>query len=96
MTSFALLWQKTGFFSKRLALAFSTVFASKAASSGLLGAGSAASLGLDGNDLGKALTVMTELTRAANQEKQQFDPSILEPQLNRAQRRKAKRRKHHV
>lgn len=62
----------------------------------VLGTGSAASLGLDGNDLGKALTVMTELTRAANQEKKQFDPSILAPQLNRAQRRKAKRRKHHV
>ena len=44
MTSFALLWQKTGFFSKRLAFAFSTVFASKAASSGLLGAGSAAGI----------------------------------------------------
>ena len=44
MTSFALLWQKTGFFSKRLALAFSTVFASKAASSGLLGTGSAAGI----------------------------------------------------
>ena len=44
MTSFALLWQKTGFFSKRLALAFSTVFAAKAASSGLLGTGSAAGI----------------------------------------------------
>ena len=57
--------------------------------------GSAAALGLDGNDLGKALTVMTELTRAANQEKQKFDPSLLAPQLNREQRRKAKRRRHH-
>lgn len=54
-----------------------------------------AALGLDGNDLGKALTVMTELTRAANQEKQKFDPSLLAPQLNREQRRKAKRRRHH-
>ena len=61
----------------------------------VLGAGAAASLGLDGNDLGKALTVMTERTRAANQEKQQFDPSILAPQLNREQRRKEKRRRHH-
>lgn len=61
----------------------------------VLGEGSAASLGLDGNDLGKALTVMTELTRAANQEKQKFDPSLLAPQLNREQRRKAKRRRHH-
>ena len=34
----------------------------------VLGNGAAAALGLDGNDLGKALTVMTELTRAANQE----------------------------
>ena len=50
--------------------------------------GSAAALGLDGNDLGKALTVMTELTRAANQEKQKFDPSLLAPQLNREQRRR--------
>lgn len=61
----------------------------------VLGKGSAAALGLDGNDLGKALTVMTELTRAANQEKQKFDPSLLAPQLNREQRRKAKRRRHH-
>lgn len=61
----------------------------------VLGEGSAAALGLDGNDLGKALTVMTELTRAANQEKQKFDPSLLAPQLNREQRRKAKRRRHH-
>lgn len=38
---------------------------------------------------------MTELTRAANQEKQKFDPSLLAPQLNREQRRKAKRRRHH-
>ena len=57
----------------------------------VLGKGSAAALGLDG----KALTVMTELTRAANQEKQKFDPSLLAPQLNREQRRKAKRRRHH-
>lgn len=61
----------------------------------VLGKGSAAALGLDGNDLGKALTVMTELTRAANQEKQKFDPSLLAHQLNREQRRKAKRRRHH-
>lgn len=61
----------------------------------VLGKGSAAALGLDSNDLGKALTVMTELTRAANQEKQKFDPSLLAPQLNREQRRKAKRRRHH-
>ena len=58
----------------------------------VLGKGSVAALGLDGNDLGKALT---ELTRAANQEKQKFDPSLLAPQLNREQRRKAKRRRHH-
>lgn len=44
MTSFALLWQKTGFFSKRLTFAFFTVFASKAASNGLLGTGSAAGI----------------------------------------------------
>ena len=61
----------------------------------VLGEGSAVALGLDGNDLGKALTVMTELTRATNQEKQKFDPSLLAPQLNREQRRKAKRRRHH-
>ena len=61
----------------------------------VLGKGSAEALGLDGNDLGKALTVMTELTRAANQDKQKFDPSLLSPQLNREQRRKAKRRRHH-
>lgn len=60
----------------------------------VLGDGAACALGLDGNDLGKALTVMTELTRAANQEKQKFDPSILAPQLNREQRRSAKRRHH--
>ena len=61
----------------------------------VLGEGAAVSIGLDGNDLGKALTAMTELTRAANLEKKQFDPSILAPQLNREQRRKAKRRRHH-
>lgn len=61
----------------------------------VLGEGAAVSVGLDGNDLGKALTAMTELTRAANLEKKQFDPSVLAPQLNREQRRKAKRRRHH-
>ena len=61
----------------------------------VLGEGAAVSIGLDGNDLGKALTAMTELTRAANLEKKQFDPSVLAPQLNREQRRKAKRRRHH-
>lgn len=61
----------------------------------VLGEGAAASLGLDGNDLGKALTVMTELTRAANLEKQQFDPRFLSQQLNRGQRRSAKHRHRH-
>ncbi len=61
----------------------------------VLGEGAAASLGLDGNDLGKAMTVMIELIRAANLEKQQFDPSILAPKLNREQRRSAKRRHRH-
>lgn len=61
----------------------------------VLGEGAAASLGLDGNDLGKAMTVMIELIRAAKLEKQQFDPSILAPKLNREQRRSAKRRHRH-
>lgn len=61
----------------------------------VLGEGAAASLGLDGNDLGKAMTVMIELTRAANLEKRQFDPRFLSQQLNREQRRSAKRRHRH-
>lgn len=61
----------------------------------VLGEGAAASLGLDGNGLGKAMTVMIELTRAANLEKRQFDPRFLSQKLNREQRRSAKRRHRH-
>lgn len=57
---------------------------------GVLGDGASARLGLDGNDLGKALEVVVEMTRVVNEGRKKFalpdGPAAPIPQ-NRAQRR---------
>lgn len=54
---------------------------------GVLGDGASARLGLDGNDLGKALEVVVEMTRVVNEGRKKFAlPAAPIPQ-NRAQRR---------
>lgn len=53
----------------------------------VLGDGASARLGLDGNDLGKALEVVVEMTRVVNEGRKKFAlPAAPIPQ-NRAQRR---------
>ena len=65
---------------------------------GVLGDGASARLGLDGNDLGKALEVVVEMTRVVNEGRKKFalpdGPAAPIPQ-NRAQRRKQKKHKPH-
>lgn len=59
---------------------------------GVLGDGASARLGLDGNDLGKAMEVVVEMTRVVNEGRKKFAlPAAPIPQ-NRAQRRQ--RQKH--
>lgn len=57
---------------------------------GVLGDGASARLGLDGNDLGKAMEVVVEMTRVVNEGRKKFalpdGPAAPIPQ-NRAQRR---------
>lgn len=54
---------------------------------GVLGDGASARLGLDGNDFGKALEVVVEMTRVVNEGRKKFAlPAAPIPQ-NRAQRR---------
>lgn len=58
---------------------------------GVLGDGASARLGLDGNDLGKALEVVVEMTRVVNEGRKKFAlPAAPIPQ-NRAQRRHQRR-----
>lgn len=58
---------------------------------GVLGDGASARLGLDGNDFGKALEVVVEMTRVVNEGRKKFAlPAAPIPQ-NRAQRRQQKR-----
>lgn len=60
---------------------------------GVLGDGASARLGLDGNDLGKALEVVVEMTRVVNEGRKKFAlPAAPIPQ-NRAQRRQQKKHK---
>lgn len=58
---------------------------------GVLGDGASALLGLDGNDLGKAMEVVVEMTRVVNEGRKKFalpdGPAAPIPQ-NRAQRRR--------
>lgn len=59
---------------------------------GVLGDGASARLGLDGNDLGKALEVVVEMTRVVNEGRKKFAlPAAPIPQ-NRAQRRQQKKK----
>ena len=58
---------------------------------GVLGDGASARLGLDGDDLGKALEVVVEMTRVVNEGRKKFAlPAAPIPQ-NRAQRRQQKK-----
>ena len=58
---------------------------------GVLGDGASARLGLDGNDLGKALEVVVEMTCVVNEGRKKFAlPAAPIPQ-NRAQRRQQKK-----
>ena len=58
---------------------------------GVLGDGASARLGLDGNDLDKALEVVVEMTRVVNEGRKKFAlPAAPIPQ-NRAQRRQQKK-----
>lgn len=61
---------------------------------GVLGDGASARLGLDGNDLGKAMEVVVEMTRVVNEGRKKFalsaGPAAPIPQ-NRAQRRQQKK-----
>ena len=63
---------------------------------GVLGDGASARLGLDGNDLGKAMEVVVEMTRVVNEGRKKFTlpdgPGAPIPQ-NRAQRRQQKKHK---
>ena len=62
---------------------------------GVLGDGASAHLGLDGNDLGKAMEVVVEMTRVVNEDRKKFAlPAAPIPQ-NRAQRRQQKKHKPH-
>ena len=62
---------------------------------GVLGDGASARLGLDGNDLGKAMEVVVEMTRVVNEGRKKFAlPAASIPQ-NRAQRRQQKKQKKH-
>ena len=65
---------------------------------GVLGDGASARLGLDGNDLGKAMEVVVEMTRVINEGRKKFalpdGPAAPIPQ-NRAQRRQQKKQKKH-
>ena len=58
---------------------------------GVLGDGASARLGLDGNDFGKAMEVIVEMTRVVNEGRKKFAlPAAPIPQ-NRAQRRQQKK-----
>lgn len=63
---------------------------------GVLGDGASARLGLDGNDFGKAMEVIVEMTRVVNEGRKKFalpdGPAVPIPQ-NRAQRRQQKKHK---
>lgn len=65
---------------------------------GVLGDGASTRLGLDGNDLGKAMEVVVEMTRVVNEGRKKFalpdGPAAPIPQ-NRAQRRQQKKHKPH-
>ena len=61
---------------------------------GVLGDGASARLGLDGNDLGKAMEVVVEMTRVVDEGRKKFAlPAAPIPQ-NRAQRRQQKKKQH--
>lgn len=63
---------------------------------GVLGDGASARLGLDGNDLGKALEVVVEMTRVVNEGRKKFalpDGTAAPIPQNRAQRRQQKKHK---
>ncbi len=60
----------------------------------VLGDGASARLGLDGNDLGKALEVVVEMTRVVNEGRKKFalpDGPVAPFPQNRAQRRQQKK-----
>lgn len=62
---------------------------------GVLGDGASARLGLDGNDLGKAMEVVVEMTRVVNEGRKKFalpDGPVAPFPQNRAQRRQQKKR----
>lgn len=61
---------------------------------GVLGDGASARLGLDGNDFGKAMEVIVEMTRVVNEGRKKFalpDGSFAPISQNRAQRRQQKK-----
>lgn len=63
---------------------------------GVLGDGASARLGLDGNDFGKAMEVIVEMTRVVNEGRKKFalpDGSAAPIPQNRAQRRQQKKHK---
>lgn len=63
---------------------------------GVLGDGASARLGLDGNDFGKAMEVIVEMTRVVNKGRKKFalpDGSAAPIPQNRAQRRQQKKHK---
>lgn len=65
---------------------------------GVLGDGASARLGLDGNDFGKAMEVIVEMTRVVNEGRKKFalpDGSAAPIPQNRAQRRQQKKHKPH-
>lgn len=65
---------------------------------GVLGDGASARLGLDGNDLGKAMEVVVEMTRVVNEGRKKFalpDGPVAPIPQNRAQRRQQKKHKKH-
>lgn len=60
----------------------------------VLGAGASERLGLDGNDLGKALNIVKEAKAAVAAEKQAFQPEAAPIPQNREQRRAQQKKKH--
>lgn len=65
---------------------------------GVLGDGASARLGLDGNDLGKALEVVVEMTRVVNEGRKKFalpDGTAAPIPQNREQRRAQQKKKQH-
>ncbi len=61
----------------------------------VFGAGASERLGLDGNDLGKALNIVKEAKAAIAAEKQAFSAEVSPVPQNREQRRAQQKKKHH-